>query len=174
MFKIFIGLLFLFLDLNLHGVNVTPAFVGYALIWLGMGEIKECLTYQRARPLAALAGGVSLVYWLRGFVDQSYGALGLTLMVVVLTLQLLMTNVLNRGVAELQSARGINLRGRDLVIMWNLMAIGSIVVVTARASVPALAMGAVLIYFAGSLGYAVFYWQAGRIWKSCGGSGHET
>ena len=35
--KLFVGLLFLFIDYNIGSVSVTPGFVGYLLFWAGMG-----------------------------------------------------------------------------------------------------------------------------------------
>lgn len=169
MFKIFIGLFFLFIDYNIKGVSATPAFVGYILIWLGMKETKESLNYQMRCSQALLAAGVSAVYWVRGFFDQSYGIVGMALMMVVILLQLMVTQNLNNGVVELQNGSGIELRSKHLIIMWNIMAIGSITVIFTRLLMPALMVAAALVYFAGCVGYMVFYYQAASTWKKYGG-----
>jgi len=169
MFKIFIGLFFLFIDYNINGISLTPAFVGYFLIWKGMKETKESLNYQMRSSQALLACGVSAVYWLRSFFDQSYGTLGMVLMIAVMVLQLMVTQNLNNGVVELQNGSGIDLRARHLIIMWNIMAVGSIAVIFTRLLMPALMVAAALIYFAGCVGYLVFYYQAASTWKKYGG-----
>ena len=49
--KIFIGLFFVFSDLNLLAVNFMPAFVGYILIFLGLDEEYECPSLTGSRTI---------------------------------------------------------------------------------------------------------------------------
>ena len=169
MFKIFIGLFFLFLDFNVGGISVTPAFVGYFLIWKGMKETTESMNYQMRHSQALLACGVSAIYWARSFFDQSYGMVGMILMMAVMILQLMVTQNLNNGVVELQTLNNIDLRARQLVMMWNVMAVGSIAVIFTRLLMPVLMVAAALVYFAGCVGYTAFYYQAASTWKKYGG-----
>lgn len=165
MFQIFAGLIFLFIDYNVRGISVLPAFVGYFLIWKGMKQTKESLNYQQRNSQALLACGVSAIYWARGFFDQSFGMLGMALMMAVMLLQLMVTQNLNNGVVELQNANGIDLRARHLITTWNIMAVGSITVIFTRLLMPALMVAAALVYFAGCVGYMAFYYQAAAGWK---------
>ena len=79
--KLFVGLLFLFIDYNIGSVSVTPGFVGYLLFWAGMGEV-ECPTFARVRPLTLGMAGVSALIWVRSFFTGAFDVVGLLLMVV--------------------------------------------------------------------------------------------
>lgn len=62
--KIFWGLLFLLIDLKINEISLTPAFVGYILIYMGMGEISAPQAFQKAKPWA-IAGIIwTALFWL--------------------------------------------------------------------------------------------------------------
>lgn len=61
--KVFIGLLFLFLDININEVTLLPPFVGYILILVGMGEERECPSRQTTNCIAAAGALVMGILW---------------------------------------------------------------------------------------------------------------
>ena len=60
--KMFWGLLFLFFDINLGRLCVTPAWMGYLLIWSGLGEVPESQVFQNTRGLAVGAAEADVCY----------------------------------------------------------------------------------------------------------------
>lgn len=64
--KVFIGLLFVFINFSINDLNLTPAFVGYILIYLGLGEAEECPSTQTSRMIAAAGAVVDGVLWVLG------------------------------------------------------------------------------------------------------------
>lgn len=51
MLQIFIGYLFLFFNFEINGIDLLPGFIGYILIFAGLGKLKnESIFFQKARP----------------------------------------------------------------------------------------------------------------------------
>jgi len=51
--QIFIGYLFLFFNFEINGIDLLPGFIGYILIFVGLGKLKnESSYFQKARPWA--------------------------------------------------------------------------------------------------------------------------
>lgn len=69
--KIFIGLFFVFCDLNLFTINLMPAFVGYILIFLGLDEEYECPSLSGSRTLCVAAAIIMAALWVAGL--MGYG-----------------------------------------------------------------------------------------------------
>ena len=61
--KIFIGLIFLFLNLSIFTVNLLPTFVGYILIFLGLDEEYECPSLSASRTIAVASAILMAVVW---------------------------------------------------------------------------------------------------------------
>ena len=162
--KLFVGLLFLFIDYNIGSVSVTPGFVGYLLFWAGMGEV-ECTTFTRVRPLTLAMAGASALIWVRSFFSGAFDVVGLLLMVVTLMLQLAATRWLVQGLSELQASHGADLKARNLLTGWNIMAIGSVCVCVFRMVAYSFAQAALLLYFGGAVYYVVLFYQAGRAYQ---------
>ncbi len=64
--KIFIGLIFLFLDLNVGTINLLPEFVGHILIFLGLNEEYECPSLNASRTITVAAAIPMAVVWIAG------------------------------------------------------------------------------------------------------------
>ncbi len=64
--KIFIGLLFIFLDLNFFGINLMPSFVGYGLICAGVNEEYECPSLNASRTIAFASAIIMGGQWVAG------------------------------------------------------------------------------------------------------------
>lgn len=75
--KIFIGLLFLFININLNQASIIPGYIGCVLIYLGLAECVQPPSYGSIRTVVlcgaigtALAWGMALmgsVSWYGGF-----------------------------------------------------------------------------------------------------------
>ena len=62
--KIFWGLLFLLININIGGISITPSFVGYILIYFGMKQMEVPETFGKARPWIIAGGVLNLLFWL--------------------------------------------------------------------------------------------------------------
>ncbi len=62
--KIFWGLLFLLININIGGVSITPSFVGYILIYFGMKQMEVPETFKKARLWIVAGGVLNLLFWL--------------------------------------------------------------------------------------------------------------
>lgn len=98
--KIFIGLFFVFINFNVNGLELMPAFVGYILIYLGLGEEGECPSFKTARLTALVGALVSGVIWLLSFSGRE------TLLPVGPVFQLFATYWLVVWAEEMASLRG--------------------------------------------------------------------
>lgn len=98
--KIFIGLFFLFINININGLELMPAFVGYILIYLGLGEEGECPSLRTARIAAQVGALVSGVIWLLSFFGRE------SLLPVGLVFQLFVTYWLVKWTEEMAAPRG--------------------------------------------------------------------
>ena len=70
MIAILIGLLFIFLDVNIGGIHYTPHWIGYALVLLGLARQAESPERNSALAVSAasiLAGGALWVAALFGY-----------------------------------------------------------------------------------------------------------
>ena len=50
--KIFLGLIFLFFNINIGNISILPAFVGYILIFMGMKDYPQVGRFDKCRPWA--------------------------------------------------------------------------------------------------------------------------
>ncbi len=66
MTKILIGLALIFAAVNIHGINYTPAWVGYVLIFLGLRESWSAPSLSGSRAVALGAAAVSGALWVAG------------------------------------------------------------------------------------------------------------
>lgn len=66
MTKIFIGLLFIFLNVNIGTINILPDFVGYILLFVGLDEGYECPSLNASRTIAVASAVIMAVVWLAG------------------------------------------------------------------------------------------------------------
>lgn len=128
--KIFLGLLFVFLNFHISigscQIGLIPDFVGYLLMGKGLEEMAgESTFFVRAKPLtmvmvlytAALYAmdlfSLSVHLWLLGWV-LGLAALGISLVI---------SYWIVCGVREMETARHWNLRGQHLSGMWMCMAV---------------------------------------------------
>lgn len=77
--KIFVGLLFLFLNLNLGSVNILPAWVGYCLIFSAFAKGPDCPSRSASLTLCAGAALVDFLLWVGVIFGYSVPILGAVL-----------------------------------------------------------------------------------------------
>ncbi len=109
--KIFWGLLFLLINININQISITPSFIGYILICLGMKEYEEVTAFNKTRPWVIVGGVWSAVFWLP-IINIGY------LNVIGLILELYVTYQIMRGMGELEQTRGLDLRSEKLRTAW--------------------------------------------------------
>ncbi len=124
MLQILIGYVLVFFHITINGFDLLPDFIGYALIFIGLGRLAaESENFTKARPWAL---GMSL--WcvvdilLPSFDIQSYVLWALfscLLFGVTLYLQYLIVC----GVCDLEKLVGQDLGGRRLLQVWKAAAL---------------------------------------------------
>lgn len=129
MWMIFWGLLlFVFFDFRINGIVFTPDFVGFFLVWLGIIRCRGIQTFARyywtALVACVFSGGQ---YVFTGFTEYtSYlGELELSFTLVRTVLQAVVTYVIVKGMVELETNTGQNLKSRGLFYAWLLMEVVS-------------------------------------------------
>lgn len=63
---ILIGLLFIFLSVNVGGINYTPAWIGYLLVVLGLARTPDCPGRAAGMSVAAGSAVVCGILWVLG------------------------------------------------------------------------------------------------------------
>lgn len=123
--ELFVGLLFVFLDVNVgiqnHILDVLPDFVGYLLMQRGLEKLSEESRYfEKARPLALGMTVYSAVLYVMDIMAATVQArfvsfcLGLAAMVC----SLLMGFWTVSGVQDMEHRRGWDLEGEKLRSLW--------------------------------------------------------
>ncbi len=149
--KIFVGLLFLFLHLRINGVDLLPAFVGYALIYLGLAELAQPPSVETSRMISAAAAVVEGAEWVLALFGVGLG------LPLGLIFKLLVTWRLVIWMEEIASPRTGQFR-----VGWYLLAIGSVLSLVLAWLEQDLVLAATIVAFVGVVYYIyVFY----RVWK---------
>ena len=168
--KIFWGLLFLLVKINLGNLCITPPWVGYLLIWCGLGEVPESETFRRTGKVAAVAVVFTGLEWLKNLLGVSIGdpyigepLVGLVMMATGLAFQLIVTYQIAEGVREIEEARGQDLKSGRLSKGWQVMAGGCIAALALLPVFPLNTVG-LLATFGAEIYYAVQFYQAARIY----------
>lgn len=165
--KMFWGLLFLFIDINLGRLCVTPAWAGYLLIWSGLGEVPESKVFQNIRGLAVGAAVFSVLMWLKQLFAFSVSApfVETVLTVAGVCLQLLITYRIVEGVRELEAVYNRDMRSAGLLAGWKVMLGGIIAAYALIFFVPGLALVGLVLTFAAAIYYAVAFWEASQAYE---------
>ena len=155
--KIFIGLLFVFIDINIGRVCVTPSFVGYILIYLGVKEEAECPRAYGFRTLVEASAVVMGILW-------ALNIFGLVLPIPVgVVFQLLVTYHLIRWAREQAEAICRETAYIDkMETAWNVMFFTSIIGVVLSLFVPRLATLLFLATFVAAVCYIYSFYH---VWK---------
>lgn len=165
MTKIFIGLLFLFLNINIGSINLLPGFVGYILIFVGLDEGYECPSLNASRTIAVASAIIMAVVWGAGIFGY-----GMTFPIGSI-LELLNTYRLVMWAAEQAGEQGWDgALIRRFRMSWYALA-GTIIAATVLSIVsPVMALAWLLAAFAAVIWYILTYYQ---LWKSAAPSDGE-
>jgi hypothetical protein len=123
--ELFVGMLFVFLDVNIgsqnHILDVLPDFVGYLLMQRGLGKLSEEGRYfEKALPVVMGMTVYSVVLYVMDIMATTVHArfvsfcLGLAAMVCSLLIGFWIVS----GVRDMERSRGWNLEGEKLHSMW--------------------------------------------------------
>ncbi len=158
MTKIFIGLLFMFLNINIGSLNILPSFVGYILIFVGLDEEYECPSLNASRTIAVASAIIMAVVWLAGLFGY-----GMTFPIGSI-LELLNTYRLVVWAAEQAGEQGWDEEVvRRFRTSWYALA-GTVIAATVLSIVsPVMALVWLLAAFAAIIWYVLTYYQ---LWKS--------
>ncbi|MGI5962519.1 MAG: hypothetical protein ACOX7N_02235 [Lawsonibacter sp.] len=163
--KVFWGLLFLFLDVRVQGVLLTPDFVGYILIGVGVGELPPLKTRKMIRILAVLGLAVSAISWLT--VWSASRELYMVVDLLSLGVQLWTTYYLVLMVEELEKQSQAVLGAGELCRRWKIMAVGLVSSLLLSRLQEWLALAALLVGLVAAVVYiAAFYRSKKRLEQS--------
>ena len=130
--NIFIGLLFVFLDFNLNlgssTIGLIPDFIGYILIYQGLGEISLLSGwFAKVRPWAlGMIIYTAFLYALDLFglwSGTSMSYVGILLGLASIGVSLYISYGIVMGVKDIEASEGRRLDGERLFQIWKVMAI---------------------------------------------------
>ena len=163
--KIFAGLIFLFFDFPLAGINVMPNFVGYILTYLGMNEMRfASLTYAQTQKLAAGAAVYDGILWIMSLAWAGFsGAAAVLLSIASGVLQLAIIFYIWMGVRELEQTPGApDMGSKNMRICW-----WGLLICWVAGLIPiALSQLAVILSIVAALGYLLFYYNAWQLYRA--------
>ncbi len=125
---IFIGLIFIMLELNV-GINILPDFVGYLLIWKGCNDLaKESPKMAAVRPVALILTGLTAVVYVMALLKLTagLGIIGNIIEIAMVLGSLLVVYMLGQGVREIETMNNVELNGVAILNSWKLLAIAEV------------------------------------------------
>lgn len=123
--RIFIGLIFILLDLNL-GINILPDFIGYLLIWKACNDFaKESPKMAAVRPVALILTGLTGVVFVMTLLKltSGLGIIGNVIEIAMVLGSLLVIYMLGQGVREIETQNDVEINGVAILNSWKLLAI---------------------------------------------------
>ena len=159
--KICWGLLFLFLDVRLQGVLLTPDFVGYILIYVGVWELRQLEAVKNIR-FSCLAGlVVSGISWLT--VWSASQELYMVVDLLSLGVQLWTTYQLVILVEELERQREAGFGSDHLCRRWKVMAVGLVSSLLLSRLHEWLALAALIVGLAAAVVYVTAFYHSKKL-----------
>ena len=133
--KIFIGMLFVFLDftinLNTSRIGLIPDFIGYIIMVQGLVELAdESFWFEKVKPHAigmAIYTGALYAFDLFG-ISESTGILSWLLGLISTGISLYISYGIVMGVQNIESMQNRNLDGDELMAKWKMYAILSLII----------------------------------------------
>ncbi len=154
--KILIGLLFVFISVTIGGINYTPAWLGYGLIFWGLAGSGESAWRGSAMTVALAAAVLSAAEWAAGLFGYGMAfPLGLIL-------RLLMSYRLLIWCEELDELDGGYLMGR-FRMSWYALAGASVAAYALGLVVPPLGWAWSVAAFLAAMFYTYTYYRLVRI-----------
>ncbi len=115
--SVFYGLVLLFFNFEINGIDVLPDFIGYYLMFRGLKELSsESRHFAEMKPWAAAMAVISAILFVTGLVGLPLGSLPVRIGVTVAHLFILYRLIL--GVQELEGRLGAPMEGALLLRRW--------------------------------------------------------
>ena len=132
--NIFLGMLLVFLDLNINlgktTIGLLPDFAGYILMIKGLEEMTpESPLVEKARPWATAMAVYTGVLYAMDFLamDVQLRFLGWVMNLAALVAGLVISRWILRGILEMEANRRFDLQGQQLEQLWKPLAIVQLV-----------------------------------------------
>lgn len=132
--NIFLGMLLVFLDLNINlgktTIGLLPDFAGYILMIKGLEEMTpESPLFEKARPWATAMAVYTGVLYAMDFLamDVQLRFLGWVMNLAALVAGLVISRWILRGILEMEANRRFDLQGHQLEQLWKPLAIVQLV-----------------------------------------------
>ena len=132
--NIFLGMLLVFLDLNINlgktTIGLLPDFAGYILMINGLEEMTpESPLFEKARPWATAMAVYTGVLYAMDFLamDVQLRFLGWVMDLAALVAGLVISRWILRGILEMEANRRLDLQGQQLEQLWKPLAIVQLV-----------------------------------------------
>ena len=132
--NIFLGMLLVFLDLNINlgktTIGLLPDFAGYILMIKGLEKMTpESPLFEKARPWATAMAVYTGVLYAMDFLamDVQLRFLGWVMNLAALVAGLVISRWILRGILEMEANRRLDLQGQQLEQLWKPLAIVQLV-----------------------------------------------
>ena len=132
--KLFVGLLFVWLDMTVGvgsmKINILPDFLGYIFMVQGLETLMDKSAYfRKARPAAMVMVCYSLVIAITELVglENSEPLISWILVLVNAVLGVLLLMWIVQGVRELEARMNVQLEGARLWTLWKVMAVVQVI-----------------------------------------------
>lgn len=119
---IFLGYIFMFIDFKILGIDVFSDFLGYILIYVGLGDFHDISYFQKARPVTFFMTIATILY--DGLVLFGYELPFASLIsLFFLIVWVFIIYLIDMGIKELEEKAEIFLYSQKLIYIWKLQAI---------------------------------------------------
>lgn len=123
MLKIFIGFLFVFIDFTVSGFDIAADFIGFILIYLGINEYPDVVSFRKSTPFMLAMLVKSLVFTILAvFFKEDNTTLSLisaALIIPSVIVSLCYLYYIIKGFGELEEKTGLDLNYQKLFGLWN-------------------------------------------------------
>lgn len=143
MLKIFIGLLIVFLNLEIGGFDISADFIGLVFIYLGLNEYPDIISFRKAKPITIVLFAEDLILSALNLaltlfpeaVSKIAEKTNLTILaamaIPVVIVYIYQLYCITKGIGELEEKTGLDLNYQKLFGLWKknrtLMLISSII-----------------------------------------------
>ena len=133
MSKLFIGLLFVFLDFTINigtsKIGLIPDFIGYLFLLNGVGELSEqSNSFYKIKPAIAFMVFYSIILYAMDFIglSVSLGMFTYLLGIISTALSLYILHGIVSGIMDIEAASQRDLNSKTLYSIWKVLAVVSI------------------------------------------------
>ena len=133
--KIFVGFLFVFLNLNItlnntSAINLLPDFVGFILLYMGTRELlEESPCYQKAGPWLLGLTAYSIAIWLLNLLGIDGGWVTSLLVLAAAVVTYYATWLVIKGFDDIEKNNSVGIAAAESMRNWKISAILNIVAV---------------------------------------------